>query len=39
MYVIITDLYCQGMNNAVLVPRQRRNKTVEHLHQAVILSL
>lgn len=38
-YVIITDLYCQGINNALLVPGQRRNKTVEHLHQTVTPSL
>lgn len=38
-YVIITDLYCQGINNASLAPEQRRNKTVEHPHQTVTLSL
>lgn len=38
-YVIITDLYCRGINNALLAPGQRRNKTVEPRHQTVILSL
>lgn len=38
MYVIITDLYCQCINNALLAPGQRKNKTVDHLHQTVTLS-